>query len=58
VIVAAASYNGLSGGVHAVLPSGGSLPDLWQFLQLGAATVPVGIVASTMLLWSMIKAGV
>jgi arsenical pump membrane protein len=130
VIVAAASYNGLSSAVHGVLPAGGSLPDLlmiaalsallanllnnlpailvlapalaplghgpvlaaligvnigpnltyvgslatllWrrilraedttvelgQFLELGAATVPAGLVASTVLLWSMIQAGV
>jgi arsenical pump membrane protein len=130
VIVAAASDNGLSTGVHAVLPAGGSLPDLlmiaglgallanllnnlpailvlapalapighgpvlaaligvnigpnltyvgslatllWrrilraedstvrfgQFLELGVATVPAGLAVSTVLLWSMIQAGI
>jgi arsenical pump membrane protein len=130
VIVTAASHNGLSSAVHAVLPGGGSLPDLlliaalsallanllnnlpailllapalapigpgpvlaaligvnigpnltyvgslatllWrrilraedsavklgQFLELGAATVPAGLVASTVLLWSMIQVGI
>jgi arsenical pump membrane protein len=130
VIVAAASHSGLSSAVHAVLPGGGSLPDLlliaalsallanllnnlpailllapalapigpgpvlaaligvnigpnltyvgslatllWrrilraedspvklgQFLELGAATVPAGLVASTVLLWSMIQVGI
>jgi arsenical pump membrane protein len=130
VIVAAASHNGLSSAVHAVLPGGGSLPDLlmiaalsallanllnnlpailllapvlapigpgpvlaaligvnigpnltyvgslatllWrrilraedsalklgQFVELGVATVPAGLVASTVLLWSMIQVGI
>lgn len=36
VIVAAASYNGLATGIHAVLPSGGSLPDLLLIAALSA----------------------
>ena len=32
--------------------------DLGEFLRLGALTVPAGIAASTVLLWSMLQAGI
>jgi arsenical pump membrane protein len=41
-----------------ILRAEDSTVKLGQFLQLGAATVPAGLLASTVLLWSTLRAGI